>query len=106
MIRISGFEVIDIGKDVPTDKFIEAALGTKPDVIGLSSLLTTTMMMQARVIEALEKENLRNGVKVIVGGAPASKEWADEIGADAYGSDAVEAVRMVEHLTKRGPSEK
>lgn len=106
MIRTSGFEVIDIGKDVATEKFIEVVLDTKPDVIGLSALLTTTMAMQAEVIEALEKENLRNDVKVIVGGAPANEEWAEEIGADAYGSDAVDAVRIVKDLTRRGGTAK
>jgi 5-methyltetrahydrofolate--homocysteine methyltransferase len=106
MIRTSGFEVIDIGKDVATEKFIEVVLDTKPDVIGLSALLTTTMAMQAEVIEALEKENLRNDLKVIVGGAPVSEEWAEEIGADAYGSDAVDAVRIVKDLTRRGGTAK
>jgi len=100
MLRTSGFEVIDIGKDVPTEKFIEVVLDTKPDVIGLSALLTTTMAMQAEVIKALKKENLRNDLKVIVGGAPVNEEWAEEIGADAFGSDAVDAVRIVKHLTR------
>jgi len=106
MIRISGFEVIDIGKDVPTEEFIKVALDKKPDVIGLSSLLTTTMAMQAKVIQALEEANLRAGLKVVVGGAPASREWADEIGADGFGRDAVEAVRMVERLTGQGSTDK
>lgn len=106
MIRISGFEVIDIGKDVPTEKFIEAVIDNKPDVLGLSSLLTTTMMMQAEVIEALKTENLRDDLKVIVGGAPTNKEWAEEIGADAYGSDAIDAVRIVKRLIQRGGTTK
>jgi len=100
MVRTSGFEVIDIGKDVPTEKFIEIVIDNRPDVLGLSSLLTTTMMMQAEVIEALKKENLRDDLKVIVGGAPTNKEWAEEIGADAYGSDAIDAVRIVKRLTR------
>lgn len=106
MIRNSGFEVIDIGKDVPTEKFIEIVLDNKPDVLGVSALLTTTMKMQAEVIEALKKDNLRNDLKVIVGGAPTSPEWAEEIGADAYGSDAIHAVRVVTRLARRGGSTK
>ncbi len=106
MIRNSGFEVIDIGKDVPTEKFIEIVLDNKPDVLGVSALLTTTMKMQAEVIEALKKDNLRNDLKVIVGGAPTSREWAEEIGADAYVSDAIHAVRVVTRLAKRGGSTK
>ena len=106
MIRTSGFEVIDIGKDVPTEKFIETVIDNKPDVLGLSSLLTTTMMMQAEVIEALKTENLRDDLKIIVGGAPTKKEWAEEIGADAYGSDAIDAVRIVKRLIQRGGTTK
>ncbi len=106
MIRNSGFEVIDIGKDVPTEKFIEIVLDNKPDVLGVSALLTTTMRMQAEVIEALKKDNLRNELKVIVGGAPTSQEWAEEIGADAYGSDAIHAVRVVTRLARRGGTTK
>jgi 5-methyltetrahydrofolate--homocysteine methyltransferase len=100
MLRISGFEVIDVGKDVATEKFIEVVVDIKPNVLGLSALLTTTMAMQGKVVEALEKENLRNDLKIIIGGAPVNEEWAEEIGADAYGRDAVEAVRIVKHLTK------
>ena len=106
MIRTSGFEVIDIGKDVPTEKFIETVIDNKPDVLGLSSLLTKTMMMQAEVIEALKTENLRDDLKIIVGGAPTNKEWAEEIGADAYGSDAIDAVRIVKRLIQRGGTTK
>ena len=100
MLQIAGFEVIDLGVDVSTEKFIEAIEKYKPDVLGMSALMTTTMINQRKVIEELKKRGLRNKVKVIVGGAPVTEEWAREIGADAYAKDAFEAVRIVERLIK------
>jgi len=101
MMRNSGFEVIDVGKDVPVERFVEAVSQYKPNILGLSALLTTTMKMQAEIIEALKNEGLKDNVKVIIGGAPVDQDWANQIGADAYGSDAVDAVRIVERLINR-----
>ncbi|MEM3581703.1 MAG: corrinoid protein, partial [Candidatus Bathyarchaeia archaeon] len=81
MLTANGFEVYDIGEDVPAEKFVEKVKELKPDVVGLSALLTTTLPEQRTVIEALKREGLRDKVKVIIGGAPASREWAEEIGA-------------------------
>ncbi|MEM1533277.1 MAG: corrinoid protein [Desulfurococcaceae archaeon] len=98
MLEASGFEVVDLGVDVPTETFIEKVRELKPDVLGLSALLTTTMLEQKNVIEALKREGLRNKVKVIVGGAPVTEEWAKSIGADGYAEDAIRAVRLVKKL--------
>ncbi|MBS7637123.1 corrinoid protein, partial [Candidatus Bathyarchaeota archaeon] len=95
MLTANGFEVHDIGEDVPAEKFVEKVKELKPDIVGLSALLTTTLPEQRTVIEALKREGLREKVKVIIGGAPASREWAEEIGADGYGADATEAVEVV-----------
>jgi 5-methyltetrahydrofolate--homocysteine methyltransferase len=92
MMENSGFEVIDLGVDVSSERFIEETKKNKPSIIGMSALLTSTMMGQKEVIEKLEKENLRNSLKVLVGGAPVTSEWADEIGADGYGAEANQAV--------------
>jgi len=89
-LRSMGFEVIDLGIDVPVKKFVDAVKQYKPDILAMSSLLTTTAGNLRKVIEALEREGLRDKVKVIVGGAAVSKEYAVEIGADAGGVDAYE----------------
>lgn len=98
MFFAAGFDVIDLGKDVPVESFIEAVKKYKPDILGMSSLLSTSMPMQREVIKALKKKNLREKVKVIVGGAPVTAEWAEEIGADGYAEDAIEAVRVASKL--------
>jgi len=98
MLTANGFEVHDIGCDVPTSKFVEKVKEVNPDVIGISALLTTTMPRMTEVIDALKKEGLREKVKVIVGGAPVSAAWAEQIGADAYGEDAMAAVDVVKNL--------
>jgi methylmalonyl-CoA mutase cobalamin-binding domain/chain len=100
MLFAGGFEVIDLGKDVPTEEFIKKAKEVKADIVGASALLTTTIPMQREIIKALAKEGIRDKVKVIVGGAPVTQEWADEIGADGYGADAVEAVKLAKNLLK------
>lgn len=100
MLENAGFEVIDLGVDVPSEKFIEEIKKNKPDIIGMSALLTSTMMGQKEVIKRLNEENLRNDVKVIIGGAPATQEWADEIGADGYGSDSAQAVLLCKKILK------
>jgi corrinoid protein of di/trimethylamine methyltransferase len=98
MLTVAGFEVVDLGSDVPVEVFIEKTRDIKPQVIGMSALMTTTMLRMQKVIEILEKEGLRKNVKVIVGGAPTSKEWADKIGADGHGGDAMEAVEVMKNL--------
>ncbi|RLI41511.1 cobalamin-binding protein [Candidatus Bathyarchaeota archaeon] len=98
MLTANGFEVHDIGCDVPTSAFVEKVKEINPDVIGMSALLTTTMPKMTEVIEALKKEGLREKVKVIVGGAPVSAAWAEQVGADAYGEDAMAAVDVVKKM--------
>ncbi|MHA1833315.1 MAG: cobalamin B12-binding domain-containing protein [Candidatus Baldrarchaeia archaeon] len=98
VLMANGFEVIDIGVDVPTDKLVEKVKELKPDVVGLSALMTTTMLNQEKVIKKLKEAGLRNTVKVIVGGAPVTEEWAKKIGADAYGADAMDTVKKIKKL--------
>ena len=100
MLKTVGLEVHDLGKNVPTEKIIEAVKELQPKIIGLSALLTTTMPEQENVIKALEEAGLRAEVKVMVGGAPVTQEWADRIGADGYAPNASEAVRMALELTQ------
>ena len=95
----AGFEVHDLGTDVSADSFIEKVRETDADVLGMSALLGTSLPFQKTVIEELEKEGLRNGVKVIIGGAPVSEEFAQHIGADGYGADGFQAVAVVESLS-------
>jgi 5-methyltetrahydrofolate--homocysteine methyltransferase len=97
MLEGAGFEVEDLGTDVPPTKFLEAAQGGA-QVIGLSALLTTTMGNMSDVIEAIEDGNLRDKVKIIIGGAPVTDEFAKQIGADGYASDASSAVRKTRDL--------
>uniref|UniRef100_A0A7J3X719 Cobalamin-binding protein n=1 Tax=Thermofilum pendens TaxID=2269 RepID=A0A7J3X719_THEPE len=98
MLRVSGFEVIDLGVDVPPERFVEAVREYRPDIVGMSALLTTTMLEMRNVIDALRAAGLRDKVKIIVGGAPVTEEYAREIGADAYARNAVEAVRKCSML--------
>ena len=98
LFTVNGFEVIDLGTGVPTDLFVEKVSEEKPDLLLLSALLTTTMPGQREVIEALTRAGLRNSVKVLVGGAPVSQNWADEIGADGFGRNAVEGVSIAKEL--------
>lgn len=92
MLKTAGFEVIDLGIDVPSEKFIEKTREIKPDILGISALLTTTVARQKEIIELLEEEGLRKSVKVMIGGAPINQAWADKIGADGYAEDATVAV--------------
>ena len=98
MLFTAGFEVTDLGVDVPAEKFVEVVRENDPDVVGMSALLTTTLPMQRATIEALGKNRLRDKVKVIVGGSPVTNEWAKEIGADGYAEDAIGAVKLVKRL--------
>ncbi len=99
MLKGAGFEVIDLGKDVPAEKFVEAAKAEDATVIGMSALLTTTMPVMKKVVDLLKENGLEDTVKTIIGGAPASNEFANEIGVDAYGFDAGKAVELVKELT-------
>jgi dimethylamine corrinoid protein len=98
MFFSAGFNVFDIGKDVPVEEFVTKVKETDADIVAMSALLTTTLPAQREVIEALKKAGLREKVKVLVGGAPATAKWAEEIGADGYGEDPIEAVRVAKRL--------
>ncbi len=98
MLSAAGFEVHDIGVDVPFETFALRARELDADIVGVSALLTTTMGGQRQVVEALERHGLRPRVKVIVGGAPVTRSWAQEIGADGFGEDAVAAVAVARAL--------
>jgi len=102
LLTAHGFKVHDLGVDVASDVFVANILKTGADVVGISALLTTTMRGQKSVIEAIERAGLRARVKVIVGGAPVSRRWAEEIGADGYGQDAASAVELVKGLMHQG----
>jgi 5-methyltetrahydrofolate--homocysteine methyltransferase len=92
MLEGAGFEVIDLGIDVSPDKFVEAVKEHKPNIIGMSALLTTTMVNMVEVIKALEAAGLRDKVKIMIGGAPITQNYADQIGADGCSPDAASAV--------------
>lgn len=98
MLSASGFEVYDLGVDVPFEKFIEKAREVNADIIGMSALLTTTMTGQRTVIEMLDDMGMRPKVKVMVGGAPVTRSWAAEIGADGMSEDAMGAVTLAKKL--------
>lgn len=98
MLEGAGFEVIDLGVEVTAERFVQAVREHKPDVLGMSALLTTTMIHMPEVIEALKAAGLREIVKVIVGGAPITQEYAKKIGADGYAPDAASAVQIVKQL--------
>lgn len=100
MLKGAGFDVIDLGKDVSADKFVDTAEKENANVIGMSALLTTTQPVMKKVIEKLKEKGLNNKIKTIVGGAPLSSEYADLIGADAYSYDAANAVVSVGKLVK------
>ncbi len=98
MLSASGFQVYDLGVDVPIDKFAQKAREVDADIVGVSALLTTTMTGQRSVVEALQEMGLRPKVKVMVGGAPVTRGWAGEIGADGYSEDAIGAVAEAKRL--------
>jgi 5-methyltetrahydrofolate--homocysteine methyltransferase len=98
MLQSAGFTVVDIGVDVSTEGFVQAVKEHQPRVLGMSALLTTTMLGMEDVIKALKAAGLREKVKVLIGGGPVSKKYAEDIGADAYGNDAAQAVGLVRSL--------
>ena len=101
MLQAGGFEVFDLGADVKLERFVEKAESVGADFICLSALLTTTMINQKRLIALLKERNLRDRFKVLVGGAPASHRWAEEVGADGYAENAVAAVKLAKSLAPR-----
>jgi corrinoid protein of di/trimethylamine methyltransferase len=98
MLIGSGIDITFLGSDIPTSLFVEKAEELKPDLILLSALLTTTMPKQKEVIDGLKEAGIRENVKVLVGGAPVSQSWADQIGADGYAENATAAVELVKRL--------
>jgi 5-methyltetrahydrofolate--homocysteine methyltransferase len=99
MLQGAGFEVVDLGTDVAPERFVEAVETAEAHVVGMSALLTTTMTGMRDVVEKVREAGLAGRVKVVVGGAPVTQQFADEIGADAYGYDAANAVEVVKRLT-------
>jgi len=98
MLETSGFEVIDLGKDVPVDTFIEKAKEVDADLIGLSALMTTSMQTMEQIVKKAKESNIR--AKILIGGAPVSKDFAEKIQADGYAADAVEAVKVAKELIR------
>jgi corrinoid protein of di/trimethylamine methyltransferase len=98
MLTANGFQVTDIGTDKPVADFVAAVRESGATLVGASALLTTTMLQQQRLVEALEEAGLRDQVKVMVGGAPVTQSWADKIGADGYAEDAISAVALAKKL--------
>jgi corrinoid protein of di/trimethylamine methyltransferase len=101
MLTAHGFQVYDLGVDVAGEKFAAKAHELKADIVGVSALLTTTMRNQKSVVDALEKEGLRSQIRIMVGGAPVTRRWADEIGADGYAKDAMSAVTLAQELMQQ-----
>lgn len=97
-LRGGGFEVIDLGEDVKQDTFIQKVKELSPNILGLGCYMTTTMLEMKEIINKLNKEGLRNKVKIMIGGVPTSQEYADEIGADAWGKDAFDTVEIAKKL--------
>jgi len=98
LLTANGFQVTDIGTNKSPIDFMNAAIEAEADIVGASALLTTTMVVQGQIVEALDDAGLRDKVKVMVGGAPVDQSWADQIGADAYGEDAISSVAIAKKL--------
>jgi len=98
MMESAGFEVIDLGVDVEPEKFVEAIRANKPNIVGLSALLTTTMPMMKKSVDCIAKAGLRDTLKILIGGAPVNQAFADEIGADGYAPDAGAACKMAKAM--------
>jgi len=101
MLSANGFDVYDLGADVSAEKIIETAIEKNADVIGVSALLTTTMFGQKKIIDILENKGIRDRFKVIIGGAPVTKEWTEECNADGFAGSAVGAVKLVKNLLNK-----
>ena len=101
MLEAAGYQVVDLGRDVPIVRLVDAVREEKPQILALSTLMSTSMAHMGTLIEELKKAGLRDSVKVIVGGAPVSRGFAEKIGADGYSENATEAVKLVDRLTGR-----
>jgi 5-methyltetrahydrofolate--homocysteine methyltransferase len=101
VLEREGYEIVDIGIDVPKEKFIAALQKEKPDILGMSALLTTTMSYMRNVIDAVRSEDFKKYIPIILGGAPITQSFADEIGADGYASEAISAVDLVADILKQ-----
>jgi 5-methyltetrahydrofolate--homocysteine methyltransferase len=102
MFRAAGYHVVDLGVDVPADQFVDAVAKEKPVILALSALLTSTMQQMRRVIAELRNARLTPQPKIIIGGRPVTQRFAEDIGADAYGKTAIDAVRWVQRVTQAG----
>ncbi len=102
MMTAAGYKIHDLGADVPNEKVIHAVEELKPDILGLSALLTTTMEEQLNIINQLKAEGLRSNVKIIIGGAPVNKQWCEKIAADGYSDNAIAAVKLADELLAKG----
>jgi len=98
MLTSAGFEVVDLGADVSAKRFVESIRKEQPKIVGMSALLTSTMDGMKEVVDELKREGLRKGLKILIGGAPIEEDFARRIGADAYGKDAMDAVRKAKDL--------
>ncbi|MCX5898412.1 MAG: corrinoid protein [Proteobacteria bacterium] len=101
MLMGAGFDVIDLGVDVPAETFIEKAKELKPDILGIGCYMTTTMLELKEVVRSLNENGLRNTLKIMIGGVPTTQQFADEIGADAWGRDALDAVAAAKQLIEK-----
>ena len=100
LLRGAGFEVIDLGRDVLVERFVDEAVDRKADIIAISTMMTTTMPNMRRVVEVLDRRGLRNKIKVLLGGRPITQRFADAIGADGYGKNGYEAVKKAKQLMR------
>jgi 5-methyltetrahydrofolate--homocysteine methyltransferase len=98
MLEAAGFEVVDLGTDVEPERFVRAVREKRASFVGLSALLTTTMPEMKAVIDALRAAGLRSGLRIVIGGAPVTREYAEEIGADGFAKDGLEAMRLFQRL--------
>lgn len=101
VLQAAGFEIIDLGKDVPVEVFVKKVKELSPDIVGVSALLSTTALKQGELIKRLEQEGLRDHAIIMIGGAPTSREWQQEIGADGYAADALGAVTEAKKLIEK-----
>jgi len=102
MLQSAGFEVVDLGVDVSSERFVESVKNNDPDVLCMSSLLTSTMNEMRKVIDALDKAGLRGDVKIVVGGRPITEKFAQEVGAEGHARGAIGAVRVIRELVEEG----
>lgn len=100
MLTSAGFKIYDLGTDVPPEKFVRETRKVQPDIVAMSALLLATMPVMKEVVDALKEAGLRDEIKIMVGGRPVTQEYADEIGADGYAKDAIEAVQKAKELLK------